>query len=108
MLKSWESLSVVYGHALKVLEYKSTLDIDDILFYQDISDNPRENVLYYPQETELRIGNAIKAGDGEQACTVIKELIDKNLSHHLTPETVRYLMLNITGTVINTVNQINR
>lgn len=107
MKRSWTQLPDAYAQALKVLEYKETLDIDDLLFYQDIGKNAKENVLYYPMEAEVRIGNAIKAGDSEQAWAVIKEVLDLNLRNHLTPETVRYLMFIITGTIVKTINQMN-
>lgn len=106
MQGSWENLPQAYRQAVKTLHYKETLDLDDILFYDDIQRYSKTNVPYYPTETERKISNAIQTGDGELACSLISDIVKQNLKNNLVPEVIQYLMIDILNTVIKAANQI--
>lgn len=104
---SWQELPQAYRQALEVLEYQKTLGLDQIIFYHDVEEKTESTSLYYPTEQEVRIENAICCGEGEQAYSLLQEIIDYNLKHHVNPESMRYLMMMIAGTILHSVGSLD-
>lgn len=107
LFSSWKELPQAYRQALEVLEYQKTLGLDQVVFYRDIESTEDSTALYYPTEEEVRIENAIRCGEGKQAYRFIQEIIDYNLKKHVNPESMRYLMMTISGTILRIVSSLD-
>jgi hypothetical protein len=103
---SASDLPLAYAKALEVMEYKTTLDLDDVVFYRDIT-NIDEKGLAYPPGFEARLVNAVKIGDAPRAFETIRDAVSLNRERRCPPELMRYLMVNIAGTVIRAVSEMD-
>jgi YesN/AraC family two-component response regulator len=91
-----------------VIEYNSMLNRDRIVFYHDLAKMPKEENFLYPEEMENHIINNLKIGNEETVCDTIHKLIAMNVEKNITPVTIRYLVVNIVGTIIKVVNQMEK
>lgn len=105
---SWKSIPSAYSEALEVMEYKSMLNLPNVVFYHDMVNLPKGENFYYPADMETHIINNLKIGNREKVCETIQKVIDVNIENNSTPETIRYLMVNIAGTIIKVVNQLEK
>jgi two-component system response regulator YesN len=107
LLQLQEDLPLAYNQALEVMEYKTTLDLDDVIFYRDIANIDGQKGLAYPLGFEAKLVNAIKIGDAPRAFEAVKSTVDLNLERRCSPDLMRYLMVNIAGTVIKAVSELD-
>ncbi len=106
--QSWENIPNAYSQALEVIEYKNMLDLKNIHFYHEIVKIPKEENFHYPDDMENHIVNNLKIGNEKKVCNAIQDIIHMNLENRATPDTMRYLMVNIAGTIIKVVNQLEK
>ena len=106
--RSWKSIPDAYSEALQVIEYNSMFNENKVIFYHEFVKMPMEENFYYPEETENHIVNNLKIGDAKVVCDTIKKVINLNIDNNSTPVTIRYLMVNIAGTIIKAINQFEK
>ncbi len=102
-----DDLPLAYSQALEVMEYKTTLDLDDVVFYSDIANIGGQKGLAYPLGFEAKLVNALKIGDAPRALETVSDAMELNLERRCSPELMRYLMVNIAGTVIRAVSELD-
>jgi two-component system response regulator YesN len=108
MHRTLKAIPAAYSEALQVIEYNSMFGFNKVLFYHDLVELPREENFYYPEETENYIINNLKIGNAETVCDTIKKIIDLNIENNSAPVTIRYLVVNIAGTIIKVINQFEK
>ena len=106
--RSWKSIPDAYSEALQVIEYNSMFNENKVIFYHEFVKMPMEENFYYPEETENHIVNNLKIGDAKVVCNTIKKVINLNIDNNSTPVTIRYLLVNIAGTIIKAINQFEK
>jgi AraC-like DNA-binding protein len=90
---------------MNVMEYMRTLDIDDMVSYDQIK-TPHNNY-DYPLESEHRLINAIKAGDIETAKALVDGVFERNCSMGtLSTDMVKCLMFDLASTVLKTLSEL--
>ena len=105
---SWKNIPAAYSEALQLIEYNCMFNENKIVFYHDFVKVPKEENFIYPEETENHIVNNLKIGDAKSVCDTIKKVINLNIENNSTPITIRYLLVNIAGTIIKVINQIEK
>ena len=96
-----------YIEAVDTMKYKNIMGIDDTLFYEDIG-NTNNNGYYYPFDIEHRLRNLILTGNAKDAKQLIGTVIDENLNNkQVAPDLIQYLILNISSTVVRTMNEMS-
>lgn len=94
-----------YDEAISTMKYKKTMGIDETKFYDDIK-NMNSSGYYYPFDVEHQLSNLIRTANADEAKKLIDSIIDENLKNkQLSPDLAKYLMFNITSTVIRTMNE---
>lgn len=97
-----------YRDALGLLEYRRTLSGKDVFTLADLGGLARHDY-YYPLETEREIITCFVRGRGEQALTLVKQLVRENLlERRLPPEAVSQFALAIAGTVNRIFQQMKK
>jgi AraC-like DNA-binding protein len=98
-------IATAYDEALSVMEYKRTLDIDDMVSYDQIK-TPHNNY-DYPMETEHRLISAIKAGDTDTAKALVDGVFERNCAMgSLSNDMVKCLMFDLASTVLKTLSEL--
>ncbi|NLM11287.1 MAG: helix-turn-helix transcriptional regulator [Clostridiaceae bacterium] len=106
--KSWKNIPAAYSEALQVIEYNSMLNMDKVVFYHELVNLPMEQNFYYPVEMENHIINNLKIGNEQAVIETIEKVINLNIENNSTPVTIRYLVVNIVGTIIKVINQLEK
>lgn len=99
-----EGIYQSYVTARETSEYRTQMKEQQILWYDDIKN--RQSLYQYPVETEQRIINAIKAGQEDNACQWVDEVIRHNFSScEITYMMKKCLLSDLFGTVIKGAEQ---
>ncbi|WP_172635085.1 helix-turn-helix transcriptional regulator [Sphaerochaeta pleomorpha] len=77
------------------------------VFYRDMIKMVRGRSFEYSIEVELAIANALKIGDEKSVLETISSVIEVNIEKEITPQVLRFLMLNIAGTVIKVFSRLD-
>ena len=106
MHKTVFGIPEAYQEALRAMEYKRTLDKEDIIFFDDMKST--RGKYNYPIETEHQLINCIKSGDFETSCSILNEVYDNNFSKSApSNDMVRCLMFDLASTMLKTIPEIN-
>lgn len=106
--RTWRNIPAAYSEALQVIEYNSMRNFDKAVFYHELVNLPMEQNFHYPEEIENHIINNLKIGNEQAVIETIEKIVNSNIENNLTPVTIRYLVLNIAGTIIKVINQLER
>lgn len=99
-----EGIYPSYLMAREAWEYRDHMGYHSVIWYDDIKN--RHTLYEYPMETEQRIINAIKAGQKENACRWMDEVIETNYCHReITQDMKKYLLSELMGTVMKGTEQ---
>ena len=99
-----DGISVAWTSALRNLESQQLLGTRDLFPTQS---QQASSALYYPVEKEYHLINAMKVGDFSTVKTIFQELISNNIdSQDPSSEMARYLLLNLTSTLLKTTNEL--
>ena len=77
------------------------------VFYRDMIKMAKGRSFEYSVEVELAIANALKIGDEKRVLEIISSVIESNIEKEITPQVLRFLMLNIAGTVIKVFSRLD-
>lgn len=95
-----------YHESLSVMEYKKTMDNDNILSYDEL--NTSKGYFDYTIETEYKLINHIKAGEFEHAENILNVIFETNFSEiTLSNDLVKCLMFDLVNTMLKTLPEIN-
>jgi AraC-like DNA-binding protein len=101
-------LSRAFTQALDVLDFSlRSSATPSPIFYRDMIKIVKGQSFEYPVETELAISDALKKGDEECVLRTISTIIDANIIKEVTPQALRFLMVNIAGTVIKVFSRLD-
>ncbi|MFA6844541.1 MAG: AraC family transcriptional regulator [Sphaerochaetaceae bacterium] len=100
-------LSGCYSQALDVLEYSRQLEFKNFMFYQDMLDFAKGRSFDYPIDLEVQIMEDLKKGDEDSVLSSIDTIIKRNLEREVPPKQMRFLMLNIAGTIIKVFSRLD-
>ncbi|WP_028612307.1 AraC family transcriptional regulator [Paenibacillus harenae] len=108
--QSEHAIADAYKEALDGMEYQFIVGERDIISYDDLLPSEldsEQSSYYYPIQTEQQLMNYVRAGDDEKAETIVREIIERNVTHPMVSVgLVKCLMFNLIGTLINTLNEI--
>lgn len=95
-----------YNEALETMEYKLIMGIDNCVFYEELTEKPKDNY-HYPLLNEHKLINSIKIGDFKNAAEVLDIIFEDNFEkRNLSLEDVKSLVFNIISTLIKSINQV--
>ena len=94
----------VHQSYMAAREAKEYLEEQQMIWYEDIRN--RHMLYQYPMEAEQRIINAIKAGQRENACQWLDDVIDENYrGREITTTMKRCLVSELLGTLVKGAEQ---
>jgi AraC-like DNA-binding protein len=95
-----------YAEALRALNYKLYRGISPVIWYNDIVQNDQS--YYYPLETERQLIVCLKTGDLKESKKHLDYIFRENLEKRaLLPAMYSFLFLDIMGTLIKVLNELN-
>lgn len=99
-----EGIYQSYSMAREASDYREHTEEHPVIWYEDIQNR---NTLYdYSMETEQRIVNAIRAGEADDACGWVREVIEKNYCQKgILPSMKKCLLYELLGTVMKGAEQ---
>lgn len=104
--KTFIGISEAYQEALSVMQYKRVMDCEDIIVYDEIKNSV--NKYNYSFEVEHQLINCIKAGEFENASSILNEVFENNFTKAaISNEMVKCLLFDLTGTILKTISEIN-
>lgn len=86
-----------YQHARELEEYVQLLE-EDMLFFEDVKN--RQTRFDYFEDTEKKIINAIKVGNGILAKQYVEQVFLENISSDVSADTIRYLIFELAKTLL--------
>lgn len=93
-----------YAEALDALDYRIVHGASSVIHFEHIRGMER-GFYDYPIETEARLMNYMKSGDGEEAARVLDELYERNVAAGgMTPEMSKTLYFDLLGTMLKVMN----
>ena len=101
-----ESIRDCYLEAISVNEYQKDHDIS-YLSYAKLLSTTRQNTYQFTLEENMLLQKTIKEGDGENAKALVNKIIDRNRGNGVSPKMLRFLLFNISGTIIRTINSLD-
>ena len=104
--KGLESIHDSYLEAISVHEYQKDHGIP-FLSYSKLLSTTRQNTYQFTLEENMVLQKAIKEGNGEETKALINRIIDRNRKNGVSPKMLRYLLFNISGTIIRTINSLD-
>ncbi|WP_135553687.1 helix-turn-helix domain-containing protein [Paenibacillus cymbidii] len=94
-----------YTEALEALEYRIVKGKSSVTYYREIDQARDRARYYYPLDVEMRLTNAIRAGDFEQADQLLKHIEQMNFhARQISLEMGRLLYFNMMSTLIKIWN----
>jgi AraC-like DNA-binding protein len=107
--KTVAGISEAYQEALEILEYKKIVGGSDVLYYDEIVNLSNiKSSYYYPLETEYQLINSIKAGELEQALSILNKVFDKNFSSKaMSLKMTKCFMFSMISTVVKAIDEVN-
>ena len=106
MHKGLDSIRDSYLEAISVHEYQKDHDIA-FLSYCELQTITRQNTYQFTLEESMMLQRAMKDGDAEKAKSVVNKVINRNRENGVSPKTLRFLLFNISGTIIRTINSLD-
>ena len=104
---SIEDIHDAYNEAVNAMEYSRVMERDKTVFYNDIAVKSGMHY-YFPVEKEHKLSNFIKSGDYKAASNIIEDIFINDLVKNSTSmEIARFLMLNLVGTILKTIREID-
>lgn len=95
-----------FDEARQMLEYGSLERQGGIVCYRDRDAAWESDLYYYPIDWELRLMNAVKAGEPDEAKRILAQLFEQNFrARRLLPEMIRQLFLELKGTLLKILQQ---
>ena len=101
-----ESIRDSYLEAISVHEYQKDHDIP-FFSYRELQATTRQNTYQFTLEENMMLQKTMKEGDGETAKALVNKIIDRNRENGVSPKMLRYLLFNISGTIIRTINSLD-
>lgn len=99
------ALGEAYLEAINVLEYQRGISSREFLFHRDVLEMTSQMNFSYTTEHELKLSEAIQAGDAIEAVRIVDNLIIDNRAMGVSPRRLRYLLFSVTGTILRTANK---
>ncbi|MCM2998142.1 helix-turn-helix domain-containing protein [Paenibacillus cellulositrophicus] len=107
MGRPFEALADVgrsFGEAAEALDYAAFTDEGGVIRYEDSSRDA--SLFYYPIETETRLLNTIKSGDGKEAMRILEHIAVRNFQEReLSREMTEQLIGELKGTLLKLLDQ---
>ncbi|MGN1164602.1 MAG: helix-turn-helix domain-containing protein [Candidatus Ornithospirochaeta sp.] len=101
-----ESIRDCYLDVISVHEYQKDHEIP-FLSYAELLATTRQNTYQFTLEENMMLQKTMKEGDGETAKALVNKIIDRNRNNGVSPKMLRYLLFNISGTIIRTINSLD-
>ncbi|MGI5900260.1 MAG: helix-turn-helix transcriptional regulator [Christensenellales bacterium] len=102
-----DSLAIACTQAQSAAELADfTAPVSVIVYRKDRKSRLRD--MHFPIDEELKILNAVRSGNSEQASKLVGDIIDENLFERvLDVVSIRFLLLNLGGTLIQCAQQLH-
>ncbi|OGO81533.1 MAG: hypothetical protein A2Y21_05305 [Clostridiales bacterium GWC2_40_7] len=102
---TWKMARNSFDEAKIAADYRM-INSERIVYFKDIKKNKSDNIYYYPLNVELNMINCLKAGNYENARTILNGFVQENLlKGSLSAATKKCLFYNITATVFKILNE---
>jgi len=85
------------------------MGIREPVFYEEINYGSTGKYYHYPVEKEYKLINCIKSMNYKGAIEIIEDIFSVNLVNNTpSPEVIRCLMFDLIGTILKTINELDR
>lgn len=106
--KGISGIPIAYSQAVEALEYRLIKGKGQILCYEDIQKNQKQQFYRFDLVEEQRLVNSIKTGDYEKSGQILKKVMQAMFSEDLIPiQVARCLIFDIASTLLKTIAEMN-
>ena len=103
--KSPFGIPEAYKEVLDVMEYKTVMENNEVMFYEDIGESRYR--YQYSIEEEYQLINCIRAGEVEAAKKIVDTVFDNVLTENASVDIVKCLVFDLSSTILKAMNTID-
>jgi len=107
IVSTYYDLYTAFVQAVDTLKYASAVTETTIRFYKDVIAHAAGQTFDYPVEKEILIMDELRKGNEQTVMDCIDDVIRKNQEMPITPKSTRFLLLNISGTIIKVFSRLD-
>lgn len=95
-----ENIGTAYISAISTMEYKSNMNIKELVFSRDVSALNGQIRYIYSQESAFALSTAVSEGNGDSAVSIIREVYKKNKESGVSSRHLRYLLFAMSNDIL--------
>ncbi|OZB98682.1 helix-turn-helix domain-containing protein [Paenibacillus sp. XY044] len=97
-------VGISFGEAVEAIDYTAFTGESGVIRYEDSTQDA--SLFYYPIETETRLLNTIKSGDGKEAMRILEHIAERNFKEReLSRDMMEQLIGELKGTLLKLLDQ---